>query len=217
MVDRLRAKSGGAEIPVAFGDFADLSVGGTFRLIYVVFNTFFALLSQEDQTALLPQRRLASGNRVEVCDRGLCAGSTLYNRNQRVSTTRVETDRVQLECVAVRPGGTEVDQPAHPDWQRRHCAAARTATLRLASELDLMARWLACNWKRASAGGRARSSPPRADPRLGLREGKTPKAQLCPGRASPAPRRRSGLVYREPSGSAVVGLQVFGEARGGFQ
>jgi len=30
MVDRLRAKSGGAEIPVAFGDFADLSVAARF-------------------------------------------------------------------------------------------------------------------------------------------------------------------------------------------
>ena len=49
MVAQMRLKPGGADIPVISGDFADVSVEGTYRLIYVVFNTFFALLSQEDQ------------------------------------------------------------------------------------------------------------------------------------------------------------------------
>jgi SAM-dependent methyltransferase len=49
MLDRLRAKPGGARIPVAIGDFASVAVEGQFDLIYVVFNTFFALLEQEQQ------------------------------------------------------------------------------------------------------------------------------------------------------------------------
>lgn len=49
MVERLRQKPGGAEIPVTLGDFTDLPVSGEFALIYIVFNTLFALLTQEAQ------------------------------------------------------------------------------------------------------------------------------------------------------------------------
>ena len=38
MVARLRAKSGGADIPVVIGDFADVGVKGSFSLIFVAFN-----------------------------------------------------------------------------------------------------------------------------------------------------------------------------------
>ena len=49
MVARLRAKPGGAEIPVAIGDFADVGVDGRFSLIFVVYNTFFSLLDRDTQ------------------------------------------------------------------------------------------------------------------------------------------------------------------------
>ena len=49
MVAELRAKPGGAAIPVTMGDFADVAVDGEFDLIFVAFNTFFALLTQEEQ------------------------------------------------------------------------------------------------------------------------------------------------------------------------
>ncbi|HSO56499.1 MAG TPA: class I SAM-dependent methyltransferase, partial [Actinomycetes bacterium] len=49
MVEQLRAKPGGEAIPVTLGDFTDVPVEGTYPLVYVVFNTFFALLTQEDQ------------------------------------------------------------------------------------------------------------------------------------------------------------------------
>ncbi len=49
MVRQLRAKPGGAAIPVAMGDFAEVGADGPFTLIYVVFNTFFNLLTQADQ------------------------------------------------------------------------------------------------------------------------------------------------------------------------
>jgi hypothetical protein len=53
MVERLRAKPGGAGVSASIGDFADVGVEGRFSLVYVVFNTFFALLSQEDQALCL--------------------------------------------------------------------------------------------------------------------------------------------------------------------
>jgi SAM-dependent methyltransferase len=49
MVTQLRRKPGGDRIPVSMGNFADLAVDGKFSLIYVPFNTFFALLEQEEQ------------------------------------------------------------------------------------------------------------------------------------------------------------------------
>ena len=49
MVEQLRAKPGGDRISVTMGDFADVPVTGEYRLIYVVFNTLFNLLRQEDQ------------------------------------------------------------------------------------------------------------------------------------------------------------------------
>ena len=49
MVAKLRAKPGGADIPVTMGDFAGVPVEGDYRLIYIPFNTFFGLLTQEDQ------------------------------------------------------------------------------------------------------------------------------------------------------------------------
>ena len=49
MVAQLCAKPGGAQIAVTMGNFADVAVKGTYRLIYLVFNTLFNLLSQDEQ------------------------------------------------------------------------------------------------------------------------------------------------------------------------
>ncbi len=49
MVEQLRAKPGGADLAVSIGDFAAVDVPGEYSLIYVVFNTMFNLLTQDDQ------------------------------------------------------------------------------------------------------------------------------------------------------------------------
>ena len=49
MVARLREKPGGDRIAVTMGDFADVAVEGRYRLIYVVFNSLFNLLTQDEQ------------------------------------------------------------------------------------------------------------------------------------------------------------------------
>src|SRR5213593_2474210 len=49
MLAKLREKPGGTDIHVTMGDFADVPVEGRFRLVFVVFNTLFALLTQDDQ------------------------------------------------------------------------------------------------------------------------------------------------------------------------
>ena len=49
MVTKLLSKPGGDRIPVMLGNFAEVGVTGSYSLIYVTFNTFFALNSQEEQ------------------------------------------------------------------------------------------------------------------------------------------------------------------------
>jgi SAM-dependent methyltransferase len=51
MVARLRAKPGGADIPVVIGDFATARAEGTFSLAYLVFNTIHNLTTQDAQVA----------------------------------------------------------------------------------------------------------------------------------------------------------------------
>jgi len=49
MIARLRGKPGGDQIPVTMGDFSEVQVTGSFRLVYVVYNTLFNLLTQDEQ------------------------------------------------------------------------------------------------------------------------------------------------------------------------
>lgn len=51
MVALMRAKPGGAAIPVTMGNFGDVPVQGEFPLIYLAFNTIFGLNSQEEQVS----------------------------------------------------------------------------------------------------------------------------------------------------------------------
>ena len=49
MIAKLRAKPGGTQVAVTLGNFADVAVPDTYRLIYVVFNTLFNLRTQDEQ------------------------------------------------------------------------------------------------------------------------------------------------------------------------
>jgi SAM-dependent methyltransferase len=49
MVDQLRPKPGADQIGVTIGDFATAQVSGTFRLVYLVYNTIMNLTTQDEQ------------------------------------------------------------------------------------------------------------------------------------------------------------------------
>ncbi|MDQ6877664.1 MAG: class I SAM-dependent methyltransferase [Candidatus Dormibacteraeota bacterium] len=51
MVDQLRAKPGGRELPVTIGDMATARADGEFSLVYLVFNTIVNLTTQAAQVA----------------------------------------------------------------------------------------------------------------------------------------------------------------------
>ena len=52
MVDQLRAKPEAASIAVTIGDMATTRVDGSFRLVYLVFNTIMNLTTQDEQVAV---------------------------------------------------------------------------------------------------------------------------------------------------------------------
>jgi SAM-dependent methyltransferase len=100
MVAKLREKPGGNEIPVTMGDFADVTVDGRYRLVFVVFNTLWALLTQEDQVRCV--RNVAN----HLTDDGVFVVEAFvpdparFDRNQRFQTRKVETNRVFLDASA---------------------------------------------------------------------------------------------------------------------
>ena len=98
MVARLRAKPGGEAIPVTIGDFAAVPVGGRFRLIYVVFNTFFGLLSQDEQVRCFA----AVAHHLEpdglFVIEAFVPDPTLFDRGQRLAATLIGVDHVELDA-----------------------------------------------------------------------------------------------------------------------
>jgi SAM-dependent methyltransferase len=140
MVARLRQKPGGAAIPVTMGDFGRVAVEGRFALVYVVFNTFFALLSQEDQVCcfqavaehLTPEGVFVLQAFVPDVGR--------FDRGQRVSVTRVDNDAVHLECSRHDPVNQRVT--SHHVVMTPAGVQLYPVQVRFSwpSELDLMAR-----------------------------------------------------------------------------
>src|SRR5690242_21341044 len=101
MVARLRAKPGGAAIPVAIGDITTTTMDGTFSLVYLVFNTIMNLTTQDAQVACFRNAaaHLEPGGRfvVEVVIpdlRGLPAGETF--RPFTVTATRLGFDEYDV-------------------------------------------------------------------------------------------------------------------------
>jgi SAM-dependent methyltransferase len=68
MVEQLRAKPGGADLPVTIGDMATTMVPGPFRLVYLVWNSIMNLTEQDDQVAVFERAavHLEPGGRFVV-------------------------------------------------------------------------------------------------------------------------------------------------------
>jgi SAM-dependent methyltransferase len=140
MVEQMRAKPGGADIPAAIGDMADVAVPGPFALAYLVFNTLFNLPSQARQVDCFRNvaRVLEPGGLFVIeC---FIQDLTEFDRGQRIATRALSEDSVQMEFLLHDP----VEQAV--TYQRVTFAAGGTTLrpLRLRycwpSELDLMAR-----------------------------------------------------------------------------
>jgi SAM-dependent methyltransferase len=111
MVSRLRAKPGGDEIDVTMGDFADVGVPGTYRLIYVVYNTMFNLLSQDDQVRCFENVAAhLTGDGAFVIEAGSPAVLYGMRNNQYVEAEAIEVDYVRLDLLRIDPATQMLDE-----------------------------------------------------------------------------------------------------------
>jgi SAM-dependent methyltransferase len=111
MVAELRAQPGGEALAVTMGDFAAVSVAGTYRLIFVVWNTFFNLLTQEDQVRCFANvaAHLAPGG-VFVIETYVPAFLYRLQNNQYVEAEAVEVDAVRLDVLRHDPAAQVIEE-----------------------------------------------------------------------------------------------------------
>ncbi|NLF15375.1 MAG: class I SAM-dependent methyltransferase [Anaerolineaceae bacterium] len=140
MVERLRAKPGGENIPVTLGDFSEVAVEGRYTLIYVMFNTFYSLLTQEAQVRCFQNvaRHLEPGGSFAL--EAFVPDLSRFSGGQTVQAVLVEDHQVQVDV--------SMHDPVRQQITSQHVFLAEGGVrlypvrLRYAwpAELDLMAR-----------------------------------------------------------------------------
>lgn len=98
MVARLRAKAGGNDIPVHIGNFADVDVEGSYSLIYIPFNTFFALTSQTEQLRCMRNARAHLDVGGSFVIEGFVPDLARFRNNQCTTVTDVGVDSVTIDA-----------------------------------------------------------------------------------------------------------------------
>jgi len=141
MVDRLRARPGGEAIEVAIGSLADVPVTGVYRLIYVVFNTFFNLLTQDEEVRCFENVAAhLSADGVFVIEAYRPDFLYRLRNHQYVDAEAIEVDEVRLDLLRHDPS-TQMIEESHVSLSREG-VRLNPVVQRYAwpAELDLMAR-----------------------------------------------------------------------------
>ena len=140
MVAQLHAKPGSEAIQVTLGDMAEVGVDGTFSVVYAVFNTFFALESQDRQIECL--RNVAdhlTDDGTLVLD-AFVPDPALWDGNPGLQVTRVEEERAAFSLFRHDP----VEQTVFTQIVVLDSGGMRMCPMRTRyawpQELDLMAR-----------------------------------------------------------------------------
>ena len=141
MIDQLRAKPGGDNIAVTVGDLADVSVSGTYRLIFVVWNTLLNLLTQEDQIRCFDNVAAhLSSDGCFVVEALVPAFLYRLRNDQYVDAEAIQVDQVRLDVLrhdAAKQMIAESHVSLSPAGIHLNPVVQRYAW---PSELDLMAR-----------------------------------------------------------------------------
>jgi len=141
MVAKLRAKPGGERLSVTMGNFADVPVEGTYRLIFIVFNTLFNLLTQDEQVRCFTNvaKHLTSDG-LFVVEAFVPSYLTRLRDEQYVGAEEVGRDRVVFDVGHHDPVAQRLDEShvvLSAGGVRLFPIVTRYAW---PSELDLMAR-----------------------------------------------------------------------------
>lgn len=155
MISRLHEKPGGDRISVTQGNFAEVPVEGKYALVFIVFNTFFMLTTQEEQVQCFRNvaQRLAPGGCFVI--EAFVPDLTRFIQRQANWATKVTADEVLLDvsnhdAVAQRVTGqkvviTEGNVRLYPS-QIRYCYPSELDLMAQLAGLRLRERW--DNWKR---------------------------------------------------------------------
>ncbi len=153
MVAKLREKPGGDRIAVTIDDFAEVSVPGSYRLVYLVFNTLFNLLTQDEQVRCFENvaaHLTADGS--FVVEAFVPTFLTRLRDDQYVDAEAIGVDEVWLDVGRHDPVTQRLDE-SHVrltgDGVRLYPIVTRYAW---PSELDLMARIAGLRLKHRWAG-----------------------------------------------------------------
>ncbi|HEY7694301.1 MAG TPA: class I SAM-dependent methyltransferase [Gaiellaceae bacterium] len=140
MVAKLREKPGGDAIPVTIGDFADVAVDGRYSLIFVGFNTFYALTTQADQVRCFANAAEHLADRGVFALEGFVPDLGRYDRDQRLQVNRISSGEVFID--AARHDQVSQRIEASHIYISEAGTKLYPVQLRYAwpSELDLMAR-----------------------------------------------------------------------------
>ena len=140
MIERLRAKPGGDAVRVERGDMTDVDMGQRYRLVLLVFNTVYNLLTQDDQVRLFENAaRHLDEDGVFLVEAAM-PGPQYRLEPQYVDAERVEPGRVVLDVGRYDPVSQLLDEvhvTLAPEGVRLAPIVTRFAW---PSELDLMAR-----------------------------------------------------------------------------
>jgi hypothetical protein len=139
MVAKLRAKPRGAELEVHIGSFEQFTLNREYRLIYIVFNTFFGLLGQEEQLRCFHSiaGHLSSDGRFVI--EAFVPDLSRYTDNQSVRLIGMSDQIVRLDVAQLDPVAQHIESRhlfMSQDGMRTYPVRLRYAW---PSELDLMA------------------------------------------------------------------------------
>ena len=150
MVEKLRAQPGAEDVQVTLGDFTEIALEARYSLVYVVFNTFFSLLEQDDQVRCFQSvaDHLAPGGRFLLeC---FVPDLARFDRGQRLAVTAIEDNGIRIEASMHNPVGqrvrarvvsmTESGSRFYP-LQARYCWPSELDLMARLAGLDLEHRW----------------------------------------------------------------------------
>ena len=103
MIEKLKTKPEGENIPVFFGDFADFDLDERFNLIFVVFNTFFGLQTQEDQLQCFRNVANHLSPKGVFLIEAFFPDMTRYIDNQTVRMVDIGDDDLRFEVTQIDP------------------------------------------------------------------------------------------------------------------
>jgi SAM-dependent methyltransferase len=139
MVARLREKSGGEVLDVTMGDMASVGAPGRYRLVYLVFNTIYNLLTQDAQVRCFENAaRHLTDDGVFLVEAGV--PSAWLRGNQFVDVERVANDEVVLDVNRYDPVTQILDENHVTLTNSGVRLGPISCRLIWPSEMDLMAR-----------------------------------------------------------------------------